>query len=344
LRLKGPFNAQLTQGSVGRFDQDPATGTIRNRAVLDNHERLFTPGLFARLKLLGDTVLREGLDADPRMLGLVKKASVPICGDARAATEALLDRLRNADLASRANRDRRLKEIAQEKASWEKELEQWRHERDPYSLDVIKDSRRLHPREVLREMEKAMPEDAMVSTDIGNVCSVANSYLRFEKPRSMFAAMSFGNCGYAFPTIIGAKTAAPGRPAIAYVGDGAWAMSFGEILTCVRESIPVTAVVFNNQQWGAEKKNQVDFYNRRFVATDLKNPSFAAIAKAMGAEGHVIDALSDVGSALRSAASAQRDGKTTILEVMVTRELGDPFRRDALSKPVRLLEKYKDFV
>ena len=65
----------------------------------------------------------------------------------------------------------------------------------------------------------------MVSTDIGNINSVANSYLRFEKPRSFFAPMSFGNCGYALPTIIGAKAAAPDRPAIAYAGDGAWGMS-----------------------------------------------------------------------------------------------------------------------
>ncbi|MGH8801941.1 MAG: thiamine pyrophosphate-dependent enzyme, partial [Casimicrobiaceae bacterium] len=156
--------------------------------------------------------------------------------------------------------------------------------------------------------------------------------------------MSFGNCGYAFPTIIGAKVASPERPAVAYVGDGAWGMSFGEILTCVREKIPVTAVVFNNRQWGAEKKNQVDFYSHRFVGTDLENPSFAAIARAMGADGRVVEQLSDVGPALRDACAAQKDGKTTVLEMMVTRELGDPFRRDALSKPVRHLAKYKSYV
>ena len=148
----------------------------------------------------------------------------------------------------------------------------------------------MHPRQMLREMERAMPDGAMVSTDIGNICSVSNSYLRFDRPRSMFAAMSFGNCGYAFPTIIGAKVAAPDRPAIAYVGDGAWGMSFGELQTCVREGIPVTAVVFNNGQWGAEKKNHVDFYDNRFVGVNLdRQPSWAAVARAMGAEGQTID-------------------------------------------------------
>ena len=282
------------------------------------------------------------VDADAKMLGLVKKISIGLCADAKAAAEALHARLVGRELACNANRSGRRAEIAKEKAEWEAELEAWPQERDPWSLEVAKDSPAMHPRQMLRALEKAMPADAMVSTDIGNICSVANSYLRFAQPRSFFAAMSFGNCGYAFPAIIGAKLAAPHRPAVAYVGDGAWGMSFGEILTCVRERIPVTAVVFHNKQWGAEKKNQVDFYGNRFVGSNLENPSFAAIARAMGAEGVVVDKLADVGPALAAACAAQKEGKTTVLEMMVTRELGDPFRRDALRKPLRLLDKYKN--
>ncbi|HQU89714.1 MAG TPA: sulfoacetaldehyde acetyltransferase, partial [Denitromonas sp.] len=234
------------------------------------------------------------IDADNKMLGLVKKISVGICGDAKAAAIALTTRLAGKDLVCDANRAERAAIIANEKAAWEKELDEWTHEKDAFSLDMIEENAKektfqggdyLHPRQVLRELEKAMPPRAMVSTDIGNINSVANSYLRFEEPRSFFAAMSFGNCGYAFPTIIGAKAAAPDRPAISYAGDGAWGMSLMETMTCVRHNIPVTAVVFHNRQWGAEKKNQVDFYNRRFVAGELDNTSFAEIARAMGAEG-----------------------------------------------------------
>lgn len=287
------------------------------------------------------------VDADNKMLGLVKKISVGICGDAGAAAQSLLKRISDRKLACDASRDARAAEIAQEKAAWEKELDEWIHEKDAYSLEAIErsGSKALHPRQVLRELEKSMPADVMVSTDIGNINSVANSYLRFEKPRSFFAAMSFGNCGYAFPTIIGAKVAAPDRPAISYAGDGAWGMSMGETMTCVRENIPVTAVVFNNGQWGAEKKNQVDFYDRRFIAGELDNQSFAGIATAMGAEGVTVDRLEEVGPALERALDLQMNqGKTTVLEIMCTQELGDPFRRDALATPVRHLQKYKDFV
>jgi sulfoacetaldehyde acetyltransferase len=287
------------------------------------------------------------VDADHKMLGLVKKISVGICGDARAASQSLLHRLNDRTLVCDATREERSDLIQGHKKDWETELDEWIHEKDEFSLDAIASAGdgHLHPRQVLRQLENAMPGDAMVSTDIGNINSVANSYLRFERARSFFAAMSFGNCGYAFPTIIGAKVAAPDRPAIAYAGDGAWGMSMMETMTCVRERIPVTAVVFNNGQWGAEKKNQVDFYNRRFVAGELENQSFAGIARAMGAAGVTVSELDEVGPALSQAVHAQmKDGVTTIVEVMCTQELGDPFRRDALSKPVRLLEKYKNYV
>ena len=128
---------------------------------------------------------------------------------------------------------------------------------------------------------------------------------------------------------------------MAYVGDGAWGMSFNEILTCVREDIPVTAVVFHNKQWGAEKKNQVEFYDTRFLGVNLKNPSFAEIARSMGADGVTVHDLDGVGAALIKAAEAQKQGRTTVIEVMCTMELGDPFRRDALKYPQRLLEKYQ---
>ena len=288
------------------------------------------------------------IDADNKMLGLVKKISVGICGDAGEAADALSDRISDQTLTCDATKDSRAQTIADEKAAWETELDGWIHETDQYSLDMVEENKEFgypHPRQVLRELEKAMPENVMVSTDIGNINSVANSYLRFEKPRSFFAAMSWGNCGYAFPTIIGAKKAAQDRPAISYAGDGAWAMSMVETMTCVRHDIPVTAVVFHNKQWGAEKKNQVDFYDRRFVAGELTDQDFSAIARSMGAEAITVEKLEDVGPALKKAIDMQmNERKTTIIEIYCTRELGDPFRKDALSKPVRHLEKYKDYI
>jgi sulfoacetaldehyde acetyltransferase len=368
-----------------RLGAPVVTGYLRNDAFPASHELWAGPlgyqGSKAAMKLIAQadvvialgsrmgpfgTLPQHGMDywpktakiiqveADHTNLGLVKKITVGICGDAKATALELTKRLTDKTLACDATKSERAKTIASEKAAWETELNEWTHEKDAFSLDMIEENKKevtfnggeyLHPRQVLRELEKAMPPRVMVSTDIGNINSVANSYLRFEEPRSFFAPMSFGNCGYALPTMIGAKLAAMDRPAIAYAGDGAWAMSMVEILTAVRHDIPVTAVVFHNRQWGAEKKNQVDFYNRRFVAAELENESWSEMARAMGAEAIVVDRLADVGPALKKAIDMQmNEGKTCVIEVMCTRELGDPFRRDALAKPVRFLEKYKDYV
>ena len=272
------------------------------------------------------------VEANPRRIGLVKQAAVGVCGDARAATSAIHERLATANraIAAHANRDARLAEIERQKAAWQAELDEWGQA----------DGSPIGPRRALRELEKALPENAMVTTDIGNICSVANSYLRFEQPQSFFAAMSFGNCGYAYPTAIGAKVARPDRPAVAYVGDGAWGMSLQETLTAVRENIPAVAVVFNNGQWGAEKKNQIDFYADRYVGTNLESPSFAGIARAMGANGIKVESPDQVGDALKEAIAGDRPA---VLEIMVTQELGEPFRRDALKKPRRLLDKYREY-
>merc|ERR1719150_216345 len=240
-------------------------------------------------------------------------------------------------LACSSNSEARLSKMKQHKKTWEALLTSWSQD-DPKTHEAGL----MRPRAVLRELEKAMPENAMVATDIGNICSVSNSYLRFNQPNSMLAAMTFGNCGYSFPAAMGAKIAAPNRPAISYVGDGAWGMSLNEVLTCVREEIPTTAVVFNNRQWGAEKKNQVLWFGDRYVGSNLENPwSYADIARSMKAEGITCTHTDQIGDALKQAVQNQKEGKTTVLEMMCTRELGDPFRRDAMKLPQRLLKKYQ---
>eukprot|EP00927_Polykrikos_kofoidii_P046018 TRINITY_DN401_c0_g1_i3.p1 TRINITY_DN401_c0_g1~~TRINITY_DN401_c0_g1_i3.p1 ORF type:complete len:664 (-),score=112.99 TRINITY_DN401_c0_g1_i3:365-2356(-) len=284
------------------------------------------------------------IEIDPRRIGVVKPlkaGDIGICGDAAMATRSLKERLAAGPApACMATVCEREAQLSSHRRVWEEELNQMM-EANQAAADA--EPGRMVPRKVLRELEKAMPEDAMVATDIGNSCSVSNSFLRFKHPRSFLAAMTFGNCGYAFPAIMGAKVAVPDKPAVAYVGDGAWGMSLNETLTCLREGIPTTAVVFNNRQWGAEKKNQVLWFGDRYIGVQLENPEggFAGIARAMGAEGVQVSNLDEVGPALRAACASQKEGKTTIVEVLTTRELGDPFRRDAMKLPQRRLAKYQ---
>ncbi len=250
------------------------------------------------------------IDADPRMLGLVK----PDLGRhpwRRARRRRGAPRTPQGTPARRQREPRRAPEAHRRR---EARLGSRAQRLDARARPLLARGRRATRSSCTRgrccaSSKSALPADSMVSTDIGNICSVANSYLRFEQPRSMFAAMSFGNCGYAFPVICGAKIAAPERAAFAYVGDGAWGISFNELLTCAREQIGVTPIVFNNGQWGAEKKNHVDFYSRRYQGVNLENPSWAKVARAFGCEGLTVERLDDVAPALKAAARRAERGQ-----------------------------------
>lgn len=339
-----PASHQLAMGPLGYLGSKAAMKQI--------FEADLVIALGTRLSPFG-TNAQYGLDYWPagakliqveinqRRIGLTREPTVGILGDAGLAAQALLSRLQDMIPACLANKGKRLSTLQHHKESWKREQDAMTREA-PDGVPTTGLIGEIRPREALAELRTAMPTNAIVATDIGNSCSLSNGYLDFEHPRSYLAAMTYGNCGYAFPAAMGAKVARPDRPCVAYVGDGAWGMSLNEVLTCVRESIPVTAVVFNNGQWGAEKKNQVLWFGDRYVGTQLENPSFAEVARSMQAEGITCSNLQEIGPALHEAFRLQmEEGKTCVIEIMCTRELGDPFRRDAMKLPQRRLQKYK---
>ncbi|MCK6553277.1 sulfoacetaldehyde acetyltransferase [Candidatus Binatia bacterium] len=271
------------------------------------------------------------VDADPRQLGRSRRVDLAIAADARAFAGALLARLRGAH-GAREKDAARLAVVEREKGAWQAELDRW----------AAAPSRLMHPRAFLTELAAALPANAVVTTDVGNTCSMANSYVRPANPRQFLAALSWGNCGIAYGLALGARVGRPDQPVFALQGDGAYGISgLAEVMTAVREAIPVIAVVANNNQWGAEKKNQIDYYDNRFVGTNLQNPDFAQIGRDMGAEGYRVERAGDVREAVDAAV---RSGRPAVIDAIIdgaAEVLAEPFRRDALKPPVRLLEKYK---
>jgi sulfoacetaldehyde acetyltransferase len=271
------------------------------------------------------------VDVDQRVLGLAKPVDLAIRADAGQFASALLERL-NALEPRPLPRAAVIDEVARAKAAWQAELDSW--SRQP--------SKRMHPRAFLRELAAATPQGAIVTTDVGNTCSMCNSYFSFSEGRRYLAPLSWGNCGIAYGLALGAQAGCPGRPVLALQGDGAYGISgLSEVMTAVREELPVIAVVFNNNQWGAEKKNQIDYYDNRFVGTNLQNPSFARLGEDMGALGLTVERAEDVGEALRQALTA---GRPVVIDAIIDGDasvLAEPFRRDALQPPVRYLDKYR---
>ena len=280
------------------------------------------------------------VDINPDRIGLTKKVSVGIIGDAKKVANALLERL--SDTAGDAGRDARKAKIAQTKSQWAQQLSSMDHEDDDPGTTWNQRARAdkpdwMSPRMAWRAIQSALPKDAIISSDIGNNCAIGNAYPTFEEGRKYLAPGLFGPCGYGLPAIIGAKIGCPDTPVVGFAGDGAFGIAVTELTAIGRsEWPPITMIVFRNYQWGAEKRNSTLWYEDNFVGTELDTQvSYAGIAQACGLQGVQTRTMDELREALNTAITDQmKHGKTTLIEAMINQELGEPFRRDAMKKPV----------
>ena len=280
------------------------------------------------------------VDINPDRIGLTKPVAVGIVGDARKVADGILARLSRS--AGDAGRAERKAQIAQTKSAWAQELSSMDHEDDDAGTTWNERARKakpdwMSPRMAWRAIQAALPREAIISSDIGNNCAIGNAYPSFETGRKYLAPGLFGPCGYGLPSIVGAKIACPDTPVVGFAGDGAFGIACTELTAIGRKEWPaITMIVFRNYQWGAEKRNSTLWYDDNFVGTELdEQVSYAGIAKACGLQGVQAFTMDELTAALDKAVEDQmRHGKTTLIEAMINQELGEPFRRDAMKKPV----------
>ena len=280
------------------------------------------------------------VDINPNRIGLTKKVTVGIVGDAKKVAEGILAKL--SPSAGDQGREDRKNLIAQTKSRWAQQLSSMDHEDDDPGTTWNERARKakpdwMSPRMAWRAIQAALPKEAIISSDIGNNCAIGNAYPTFETGRKYLAPGLFGPCGYGLPSVVGAKIACPDVPVVGFSGDGAFGIAVTELTAIGRKEWPaVTQVVFRNYQWGAEKRNSTLWYDDNFVGTELDTQvSYAGIAKACGLQGVVAYTMDELRDALAKAIEDQmKHGKTTLIEAMINQELGEPFRRDAMKKPV----------
>ena len=248
-----------------------------------------------------------------------------------------------APTAGDAGREERKAVIHQTKSAWLQTLSSMDHEEDDPGTTWNADARQrdadlMSSRQAWRAIQAGLPEDAIISSDIGNNCAIGNAYPTFEEGRKYLAPGLFGPCGYGFPAILGAKIGCPDVPVVGFAGDGAFGISMNEMTSCGRDDWPaITMVVFRNYQWGAEKRNSILWYDNNFVGTELNlDVSYAKIADACGLKGVQVTTQAQLTAALQEACDVQKDGVTTFIEVLLNQELGEPFRRDAMKAPVEV--------
>ena len=281
------------------------------------------------------------VDMNPDRIGLTKKVTVGICGDAKMVSQQLLEKL--SSTAGDNDREDRKNLIHQTKSAWLQTLTSLEHEEDDPGTVWNKEARerdkdRMSPRQAWRAIQSGMPNNVIISSDIGNNCAIGNAYPTFEKGRKYLAPGLFGPCGYGFPSILGAKIGCPNTPVIGFAGDGAFGISMNEMSSCARKEWPaITMVIFRNYQWGAEKRNSILWFDDNFVGTELDPElSYAKVANACGLKGVSVKTMEETTKVIKQSCEDQKQGITTFIEVILNQELGEPFRRDAMKKPVKV--------
>ncbi|WP_299839759.1 sulfoacetaldehyde acetyltransferase [uncultured Jannaschia sp.] len=288
------------------------------------------------------------VDINPDRIGLTKKVSVGIVGDAAKVASGILESL--SDNAGDAGREERKDRIAQTKSAWKQQLSSMDHEDDDEGTTWNQRAREakpdwMSPRMAWRAIQAALPREAIISSDIGNNCAIGNAYPDFDEGRKYLAPGLFGPCGYGLPAIVGAKIGRPDVPVVGFAGDGAFGIAVTELTAIGRDEWPaITQIVFRNYQWGAEKRNSTLWFDDNFVGTELDTKvSYAGIAQACGLKGVQVRTMEELTAALNEAIRDQMENDTTtLIEVMLNQELGEPFRRDAMKKPVRVAGVSKD--
>lgn len=308
-----PSDHPLCLGAVGRNGTYPANQATRSADVLlalgvrfdDRVSSAWIPGYTFTIP---PTKLIQ-VDIDPDEIGRNYPVHLGIAADVRTLLRQMLD----------------LVEPGQDRAApdkWKSQVSDWRREWVEFNEQRYRpDSRPIQPEHLIRTLRKLLPRDTILTVDVGVhhnwVVQQWESYL----PQTVLQTWGFAAMGFGAAGILGAKLAAPERPAVALCGDGGLLMTSHIIATAVEYGIPVTWVVWNNHGYVSIRDLQVGAFGREITtmftrdkAGEAFSPDYAMLARAYGAEGLRVTEPGDLGDALKV---ALKSAKPTLIDVIV---------------------------
>jgi len=246
------------------------------------------------------------VDIDPEEIGRNYPVALGLMADVRTFLRQVL-----AELDRRRNVDQKLDARKQ----WLNAIDGYRKEWDEFVAPGFKDdSTPINPQRAAHEIGRALPDDAILVSDIGVHHNWLLGFCKPKRPDSLIGSMGFGPMGFGVAGVLGAKFAAPERPCVSVCGDGAFFMHANVLGTAVEYDLPVVWVVWNNYAYASIRGLQRGYLSGRELATDFHhpktgeryNPDFAAMARSAGVEGVRVDRAGDLGDAVRKGIAANK--------------------------------------
>ncbi|MCX8188958.1 MAG: biosynthetic-type acetolactate synthase large subunit [Nitrososphaeria archaeon] len=242
------------------------------------------------------------VDLDASEIGKNRKVDVPIVGDAGETLSKIYD-----GVVKRLCR--------KEESVWLNRIEEIKRESENIYSSIQENN--LTPIKILKELREILPNDTIVTTEVGQNQMWASLYFKALKPRTFITSGGLGTMGFGFPASLGAKVAKPDTPVLDIAGDGSFMMTSNMLVTSVNENIPVMVVILNNSMLGMVAQWQRLFYNRRYSAVKLVNPDFIKISEACGAIGIRVGSLEELRSAI---GQALKNEVTTVIDIPISPE------------------------
>jgi acetolactate synthase-1/2/3 large subunit len=246
------------------------------------------------------------VDIDPEEIGRNYPVALGLMADVRTFLGQI-----HAELDRRAD----LTKCADARKKWLAQIDTYRVEWDRFvAPGFTDDTIPINPQRAALEIDKALPENAILVSDIGVHHNWLLSFCKPKRPDSLIGSMGFGPMGFGVAGVMGAKFAAPDRPCVSVCGDGAFFMHANVLGTAVEYDLPVVWVVWNNYAYASIRGLQRGYLGGRELATDFHdpktgeryNPDFAAMARSCGVEGVRVDRAGDIGEAIRKGIAANK--------------------------------------
>jgi len=202
------------------------------------------------------------IDIDPAEIGKNVRVDVPIVGDVKVVLKALNKLV-----------------TSTEHTEWIRQIDDWRKE---HPSIVIRDSDKLLPQYVIRQIYEVTRGEATIVTGVGQNQMWAAQHYRYNRPNSLISSGGLGAMGFELPAAMGAKIGCPDNTVWCIAGDGGFQMTIQELATIVQERVAVKIAIIDNGYLGMVRQWQELFYKRRYVATPLSGPDFVKVAEAYG--------------------------------------------------------------
>lgn len=298
-----PENHTLSLGNIGMHGTRAANQLISEADVLLAVGTRFSDRATGRLDTFCPDAKIIQIDIDTAEIGKNVDVDVPIVADAKKTLEAIYElvikQLKKNENSLWFRRGKEVKEQLQD-------------------TTLAEEGKNLKPQTLLKELRKILPEEAIVTTEVGQNQMWAALYYKALKPRTFISSGGLGTMGFGFPASLGAKVACPDRPVVDIAGDGSFMMTQQELACSVEENIPVTVIVLNNSMLGMVAQWQRMFYDKRYSAVKLgRVPDFVKLAEAYGAQGVRIGSLDEFSKAIKRAIKSE---VTTVIDVPISPE------------------------